>query len=352
MTVRVYSLLAIASLACAIGSPAGAQQSEADIAGVLQTGVQQFERGELDAALASFESALGRDPDNAFATYEIALTYYQKGEQERALEILDDAFARDIAEGAEFYALAASIVDNLGRPDEALERFEDGIAAYPDHHGLHLNLGITQMRLGQTEQGKATFERAVALQPEHPSAHAYLGRIYASEGQNAAAILALGTSIGFDANAQRRASSAGVIMQIMDSTVSQSDDGTTVVVVDVSSGLPVDSMRRLSTRIPLIFASLETAVRKSGGDISYEPYALAFGSLVGTFIDAGIDPASHFAAGHYAGFFGPMVENGHQATFAHLILAPLNGEAARTWIEANGDAYQAFREWTSSRQAQ
>ena len=344
--------IAMICIAGAVGSAVLAQTPDADIQSTLISGVQQYERGELDAARATFESVLEQDADNATAIYELALTHYRQGESERALEILDDAFARDLAGSAEFYSLAASIADDLGRPDDALARFEEGVAAYPDDHGLNLNFGVTQLRLGQTAEARATFERAIGLQFEHPSAHYYLGRIYAAEGQTAAAILALGVSLGFDNNRQRMESSAGIIKELMESTVQVLDSGQTLAVVDVESGLPLDSMSRLSTRIPLLYASLLTAQRKSGGDTSYEPYAMTFVALLSTFIEADIDPASHFAADQYSRFFGPIVENGHQAAFAHMILAPLNPEAAGAWLRANGETFEAFREWTRSPEAQ
>jgi hypothetical protein len=199
--------------------PAGFRpHSRSPCASLLQLGVQQFERGELDAARATFEFVLEQDADNSLAIYELALTHYQQGELERALAILDD--------------------------------------------------------------------------------------------------------------------------------------GRTLAVVDVSFGLPVNSLNRLSTQIPIIFVAVSTAQRKSGGDTSYEPYAMAFGSLVGTFIRAKIDPASHFAAGHYSSCFGPMVEAGHEAAFAHMILAPLNPEATRACLQQNSEEFAAFRSWTNSPQAQ
>lgn len=351
MAHRKMCWFTVSILGCLILGPVRAQQAEPEIQALLQTGVQQFESGEVDAARATFESVLERDPGNYLAIYELALTHAQMRDIEGALAILDDGFERGLDNGAEFYSLAAALLDQAGRPEEAMTRFEQGIAAYPDNHNLHLNFGITQFRLGQAADARETFQQTIELQPEHPSAHYFLGAIYAAEGQAAAAMLALGTSIGFDSNAQRMAAAAQTIKQLMESTASFADDGTLIIMADVSSSLPVESMDLLSTRIPMLYGGLLAALLKTDDDTSYKPYAMAFNSLISTFIEADIDRDSHFAAARYADFFGPMVEEGHQQVFAHIVLASLNTEVAGEWLQANSEKFDAFREWTRGRQS-
>ena len=89
--------------------------------------------------------------------------------------------------------------------------------------------------------------------------------------------------------------------------------------------------------------------RKSEGDLSYEPYAIAYSLIVTAFVEAEIDPASHFAADHYYRFYESMTGNGHQIAFSHLILGSLNPERASEWAQVNGERIEAFRNWSRSR---
>jgi hypothetical protein len=106
---------------------------------------------------------------------------------------------------------------------------------------------------------------------------------------------------------------------------------------------------KFASAVGMNYSAALALQRKTNGDQSYEPYAIAFGLLVTQFANAAIDPASHFAADHYFGFFEPMSAAGHTNTFAHLILASLNREAATQWVQANGERVEAFRTWTRSR---
>ena len=338
-------------LAFLAGSVALAQSSSS-IDERIRAGVAQYDRGDLASARAIFEGVIEEAPDHVTAIYELAYTHLGQGDAARSLEILDEAIARPLPVTAEFYALSASILDNIGRPEEAVERFDQGVAAFPDNHNLVLNFGITQLRLNDRESARSTFERAATLAPDHPSAHFFLGQIYAGEGRTAAAVLALGKGIGFDNQGQRIASSTMMIKSMMENGVQTSEDGTPIVVVDVNYLAPPMTIDKLSSAVPLRYSMALAAQRKSGGDLSYEPYAVAFATLVSEFVDADIDPESHFAAAHYRDFFGPMAENGHVLTFAHMILAALNPQGATAWIESHREEVDAFRAWTRSRQVQ
>lgn len=348
-----YSRLALrlgAVLLLTFSGSATAQVADAEIDARIRAGVEQFERGDLAAARASFEAVLADRPDHVVALYELVYTHIRQGELERGLEIIDDAIARRLPVTAEYYVLSASVLDSLGRIDESVERFEQGIAAFPDHHGLQLNLGITRMaRLRQPEAARASFERAIALLPDHPSAHFFLGQIYAQQGMRAAAVLALGKGIGFDNQPQRVAAAANIVKSLMEESLQFGEDGSPVVYMPVDYAVPPMTMAKFAAAVPTQYATALVMQRNSGGDLSYEPYAIGFALLVTEFAGVDFGPDPEFAARHYQAFFGPMSEANHGMAFAHLILASLNPEAAAAWAQEKGDDIQAFREWTLSR---
>ena len=341
--------LAVACLWLLNGGTAPAQGFAPDLDPRIREGVEQFDRGDLAAAKASFEAVLADDPDHVIANYELAYTHIRLGELERGLEIMDDAIERELPVTAEFYALSASVLDNLGRQEQAVRRFEQGAGAFPDNHNLRLNYGITQFRMNDRAGARASFEQAATLLPDHPSAHFFLGQIYAGEGLTAAAVLALGKSIGFDNQGQRIAASASAIKSLMENGIATSDDGMPIVVLPVDYQVPPMTIEKFSAAVPMRYGLALAAQRKTEGDLSYEPYAIAFATLVAEFVGAEIDPASHFAADHYLAFFEPLAENGHTMTFAHLILGSLNPEAASGWMQENGEQLAAFRAWLPTR---
>lgn len=349
---RRLGLIAVTAALLAAAGTSIAQVTDADIQARIRTGVQQYERGELPAARATFEAVLADRPDHIVALYELALTISRQGERERALEVIEDAIARQIPVTAEYYSLAASMLDSLGRIDESVQRFEQGVAAFPANHNLLLNFGITQLvRLRQPEAAKASFEQAITLQPEHPSAHFYLGQIYAQEGRTAAAVLVLAKGMGVDSQQQRVAAAANIIKQLMSGTIRQFDDGAPIVAVSVDYLVPPMTMEKLSQAVPVSYATAVALQRETGGDLSYEPYAIALALIISTFARVEIGPDASFVARHYQPFFGPMSEGGHGMAYSHLILAALNAQAASAWAQQpeNAERIQAFREWSLAR---
>ena len=165
------------------------------------------------------------------------------------------------------------------------------------------------------------------------------------------AMLALGAAISFDDQPQRALVAVGIIKTIMDRSMQLLEDGTPMVVVSPDYLVPPMTLEKLSTGgVATYFSTAYAAQRKVGGDLSYEPYATAYALLVRAFLDADIDPATHFAASHYPTFFQPMSMNSSRVdTFAHLILAPLNREVAEQWSRRNHDAVDAFRTWSRGR---
>lgn len=349
-----YGRLGLIAAAALLGaaSTANAQVTDSDIDARIRAGVRQFESGDLAAARASFEGVLADRPDHVVALYELAFTHFRQGERERGLEILDDAIARRLPVTAEFYSLSASTLDTLGRIDESVERFEQGVAAFPDNHNLWLNFGITQLvRQRQPEAARASFERAITLLPDHPSAHFYLGQIYAQEGKRAAAVLVLAKGIGFDNQQQRVAAAANIIKSLMTDSVQLLEDGTPVVYMPVDYIVPPMTIEKFTAAVPMHYSTALVIQRKAGGDLSYEPYAIALALLVTEFARADFGPDPHFVARVYQPFFGPMNEGGHGMAYTHLILASLNAQAATAWAEQpeNVERIQAFRNWTRSR---
>lgn len=340
----------IVSALLAISSTALAQTTDAEIDARLSAGVRQFEAGDLAAARSVFEAVLADRPDHVIAIYELAYTHLRQGESERALEIIDDAIARELPVTAEFYALSASVLDSLDRLDESVLRFEQGVAIFPDNHNLRLNFGITQLlRTRDWEAAQASFEQAITLLPDHPTAHFYLGQIYGQNGKTAAAVLALAKGIGVDSQQQRVVAAAKLIKSLMEASVQFLEDGTPVVYMPVDYMLAPMTVDKFTAAVPMHYATALSLQRKNDGDLSYEPFAIAIALLVTEFSGADFGPEPPFLAGYYQDFFGSMAEGGHGMAYSHLILASLNPQAAAAWVQENAERVQGFRDWSLSR---
>lgn len=78
--------------------------------------------------ISALNEVLGRDPNNAFARYGLAMEYANSGKTEQALEEFGKLLAAhpDYAAG---YFMAAQTLVKVNRSDEAKTMLENGIAA-------------------------------------------------------------------------------------------------------------------------------------------------------------------------------------------------------------------------------
>jgi len=71
---------------------------------------------------------------------------------------------------------------NQGRYEEALERFQEVLAAEPDHAGAHLGLGLVYCFVGRFDESLEELKRAVECEPDWVDARLNLAKTYAMLG--------------------------------------------------------------------------------------------------------------------------------------------------------------------------
>lgn len=72
----------------------------------------------------------------------------------------------------------------LGRYDEAVDRFEEALAQDPDRLDALAGLGISRYKLGALEEAVAALQRVVARDLKHAGARLYLGLSYLRKGED------------------------------------------------------------------------------------------------------------------------------------------------------------------------
>ncbi|EDM81830.1 serine/threonine kinase family protein [Plesiocystis pacifica SIR-1] len=116
-----------------------------------------------------------RHPDAMFAFGIGGMLHMFEGDDERAVELFTRAQAIDDALGGQqtfqrgtALAYQATSLDRLGRFDDAIASYEDGITLILETHGkdhpllarVNLQLGTTHLRAGNYEQAEAAFEES------------------------------------------------------------------------------------------------------------------------------------------------------------------------------------------------
>ncbi|MCZ6814831.1 MAG: tetratricopeptide repeat protein [Alphaproteobacteria bacterium] len=121
--------------------------------------------GEPNAARTAFEKAMDLMPGDPAALNNLATVKLRLGEVDEAIADYQRVVSLkpDLAEAHNNLAHA---LRRKGRMADAVESLERGLAARPDSAELLTNLGVTHYQMGAYETALADYERALAIMPD------------------------------------------------------------------------------------------------------------------------------------------------------------------------------------------
>jgi Flp pilus assembly protein TadD len=144
-------------------------------------------RGQLDAAIAEFRTALRLSPDDALAHCNLGAALASKGDLEGAVAEYRAALKTALDDGPAHLGLGAALA-RQGKVDAAIDELRIGLRLQPDDEPAHLNLGTALASRGELDAAIEEFRTALRLRRDDALARCNLGAALASKGQPEAAI--------------------------------------------------------------------------------------------------------------------------------------------------------------------
>ncbi len=144
-----------------------------------------IEAGDLAIAGEALEQWGGYQPGAADRLFLAGCLAQEKGELEAAMESFESAIAADCDGDAE--ARLASVLVRLGRLDAAKDAARRALEADPDAARAHNTLGNLAMIEGDPARAEPAFQRACELEPANPIAWRNLGDALLRQGRHEAA---------------------------------------------------------------------------------------------------------------------------------------------------------------------
>ena len=142
------------------------------------------QHGDLDSALKCFQRAAELEPQSAQTQYNLALTYYQRNEFQKAREPLDQALKRwpDLFP---LNALSGEVLLKLGKDAAADQALRHAHELNPGDTGTADLLYTTTLRLARRSQEEKEYsqslvylQEAAGLRPQDPEPHRRMAEIY------------------------------------------------------------------------------------------------------------------------------------------------------------------------------
>jgi len=136
---------------------------------LLESGLRQIQKGQLEQARLSCEQALRLVPRHPDALHLLGIIALQNADHATAVELLQQAAAIR-PDHSDYQANLAHAYCRLNRFPEALVAFERAAGLSPDDPGLQIGVGNCLAMLGKPDQAEVVFRRLVERHPQYPLA--------------------------------------------------------------------------------------------------------------------------------------------------------------------------------------
>jgi len=309
-----------------------------------------------DAAIVKYKSVLAENPDSTYALYELALTYYTKGDLQNAMETAVRGSKYSSTELPMFYGIIANILDDLKKPNEALKIYNDALNILGDDErftreiaDLHFNMGITYFRLNKNPEARNELKKAIEMDFPRASPHYILSELYYAGKYKVPSIIAGLRFATLELNSDRSKRAAAIVMLGL-APAKKSKNGNIEIFFDINA--PKDEGDY--GMYDLLLGTLGVVDKDKDKNAKPKTEAEKFQDSLSTFIGLlGGDKnlKETFVGKQYVPFLVDLKAAGHLETLANLVQfqSGANEEAGK-WVLANIPKVTALNKWSKDYQ--
>jgi tetratricopeptide (TPR) repeat protein len=150
-------------------------------------------------SITLFSHALAVTKENSVAHINLGTALEAMGRREEAMKHYEEGI-RLKPKSPQGYNNLANVLDDLGRFDEAVTAYEQALRLRPNVALVHNNLGVTLAKHGRYEAARANFQHAIDLKPADAQGHYLMGTLHLRMGDARSAVSAFQTALSFNPN--------------------------------------------------------------------------------------------------------------------------------------------------------
>jgi len=130
---------------------------------LLEEGLAAQHKGNLDLAKSDYKAAIAKDPNNAYAYYDLGTIYQQEKDVTGAANNYRRTLALDPNFPQAIYNLA--VLEAPTNPSQAITLYEQDLRIEPSNASANFNLGVLLIQQGQIAVGDSYLETGLRLNP-------------------------------------------------------------------------------------------------------------------------------------------------------------------------------------------
>lgn len=283
-------------------------QGQETVEDFLIEGIEYHDAGEYAKAIASYEKALKIDPDAVEVIYEISLSLLEAGDYYEAIAYCERLISRDDKFSILAYNTKGSALNYLGKREEAIDIFLEGIRKEEDFYLSYYNLGLAFYGNEEFEEAMKAFITCIDLNPKHTGAHLNLGRTMFVLNKKEESLLSLYYFLLLEPDSEKSLWAYDTLLLLLGNLSEEEPEKTHKNTVELFT----DQTSR---------------------------FILSFGKENGNPV-----PAESFWREFYVPFFTSMVSWGYTDIFCHYIRQSVH-KIPEAWIAVNKNRIKGFNAW-------
>lgn len=291
----------------------------------LQEGIELYDKGEYDAAIARYTTVTPGDSLYPAVQSELAYTYVQAKRYPEALASARRALELHFSDPQPYVAIGMA-EEELKHADLSEAAYVDGLKRYPYNQNLWYNRAISEINTERFALGLSSLKRSVEIKPTHPGSHFLLANLAIRQGQTSHAMLSLMTYLLISPDG----SDSHDVLVALERQASHTAEVEPANVI--KPFLPNEAFQELDLLI-----DSKVALRKDY--VSKVKFDANLVKQVQLLVEKFPSGASASSDDYWLRLYGPLVEALRQGdnltTFTYVILASADDKKAAQWIKGN-----------------
>lgn len=315
--------------------------AQSEIETFVKEGIQYHDNGNFDKAIELYEKALEINPKSTLANYEIALSYFSKGEYKEAIKHSDIVLKQDEDLLLQAYMTKGSALDMLGKTKESIKLFKTAIKKTDGHYLLYYNLGLNYYKVNDFENAEANVIKGIELNPNHSSSHLILANIHNQKGNSVQTLLSSHYFLFLEPNSQRSVDAYSMLQQNFGGNVSKDNDKPNTINILLS---PNNDSQFGAAELMVSMLEASKSLEENEGKNDDEMFVENTEKFFKVLGELKKKKNNEIWWTFYTTFFYDLAKSQHLEAYCKYI-TQIGNENSKKWLEENNDELNEFDKW-------
>lgn len=338
---KTSSLLLLAVL---FASNVFAQTNQEKAKEKVNEAIEHVDDGDIKTGIKLLQEAQKLDPEDIDITYEIAYAYYLDKDYKKAVSILEkikvDKKAKDYV-----FQLLGNAYDNLGKSDDALAVYKEGLKRYSNSGRLYLEQGVLWM--GKKEYNKALdlYEEGIKADPDYASNYYWAAKIYCNSSEKVWGMIYGEIFMNLERGSKRTAEISKLLYDTYKSQITFPNDSSTRVDLTNSNVITEKDLKAGKLKLPYqtsVYVLTLTVATGSARKINLKTLDQIRTSFLDTYYSMKHDKEYPNALFEYE---QKVKAAGHLQAYNYWLLSKGDDQGFDNYLEANKEKYEQFIAW-------